>query len=129
MQISVRHFFSIVSRYEDCGCRIVNFFGNIYSSKETGLWRGKMSSTWDTSGKHDVSKSFDRHAGTSCSTKAGETAPWILLDTGKQRSIDAVNLFTTNKNAYKMANVQVSRGAGGARLDFCRCESPRRGRG
>ena len=67
-----------------------------------------MSSTW--SSKYDVSKCFDWHPATSCSTKAGETAPWILLDTGKQRTVGAVNLFAQNKNAYKMANVQVSPG-------------------
>ena len=84
---------------------MVNLYGSIYSGKKK-KWRGTMSSTW--SAKYKVKNCFDWHPATCCSTKAGQVAPWIVLDIGEVRTIGAVNLFAQNKNAYKMANVQVN---------------------
>ena len=86
---------------------MVNLYGSIYSGK-TKNWRGTMSSTW--SAKYDAKNCFDWHPATSCSTKDGDTAPWIILDIGEVRNIGAVNLFAQNKDAYKTANVQVNPG-------------------
>ena len=89
---------NLLSRFEDCRCRMVNLYGSSYSGQKKSLW----------SAKYHVKNCLDWHSTTSCSTKAGQVAPWIILDIGEERTIGAVNLFAQNKNAYKMANVQVN---------------------
>ena len=96
---------NLLSRFEDCRCRMVNLYKSIYSGQKKS-WRGSMSSLW--SAKYHVKNCLDWHPATSCSTKTGQVAPWIILDIGEERTIGAVNLFAQNKNAYKMANVQVN---------------------